>query len=73
MNPYSHYLLASKIAPFIKPVCLEAYYLGSIIPDVRYLAGMRRDQTHISQAQIREYLISYPNLDFFFAAIKSTA
>jgi len=65
MNPYSHYLLASKIAPFIKPVCLEAYYLGSIISDVRYLAGMRRDQTHISQAQIREYLISYPNLDSF--------
>jgi len=65
MNPYSHYLLASKAAPFIKPDRLDEYYLGSIIPDVRYLAGMRRDQTHISQAQIREYRTAYPNLDSF--------
>ena len=65
MNPYSHYLLASKIAPFIKPDRLEAYYLGAIIPDVRHLAGMRRDQTHISQAQIQKYLAAYPNLESF--------
>lgn len=65
MNPYSHYLLASKAASFIHPDRPGDYYLGSIIPDVRYLAGMRRDQTHISQARIRAYRSAYPNLDSF--------
>jgi hypothetical protein len=65
MNPYSHYLLASKAAPFIQPARLDEYYLGSIIPDIRYLAGMRREQTHLSRAKIREYRVTYPHLDSF--------
>jgi hypothetical protein len=65
MNPYSHYLLASKVAPFLQPDRLEEYYLGSIIPDIRYLAGMRRDQTHLGRAQIQQYRSAYPHLDSF--------
>jgi hypothetical protein len=65
MNPYSHYLLASKAAPFIQPDHPAEYYLGSIIPDVRYLAGMRRDQTHLSREQIQSYRSTYPRLASF--------
>jgi hypothetical protein len=65
MNPYSHYLLASRAAPFIRPAQPAEYYLGSIIPDVRYLAGMRREQTHISRERIEEYRSTYPHLSSF--------
>ena len=65
MNPYSHYLLASKAAPLIQPDHLSEYYLGSIIPDIRYLAGIRREQTHLSRARIQEYRSVYPHLASF--------
>jgi len=65
MNPYSHYWLASKIAPSANPDRLEEYYLGAIIPDIRYLAGIPRDQTHISRTQIQKYRTAYPHLESF--------
>ena len=64
MNPYSHYLLASKAAPLIQPDHPAEYYLGSIIPDIRYLAGIRREQTHLSRARIQEYRSAYPHLAY---------
>jgi hypothetical protein len=65
MNPFSHYLLAERLEATLQPVEPGAYYLGAIIPDIRYLAGIPRQQTHLSQAQIRAYRQRYPDLSAF--------
>lgn len=65
MGPYSHYLIALKLEPFVKPDHVGEYYLGAIIPDVRHLAGLHRNQTHLSREKIQETLSDYPSLKSF--------
>jgi hypothetical protein len=65
MGPYSHYVLAAKLAPVLQPRDPEAYAWGSIIPDIRYLAGMRRDHTHLSRAHLINLTARYPHLKSF--------
>ncbi len=65
MGPYSHYVLAAKLAPVLQPHDHEAYTWGSIIPDIRYLAGMRRDHTHLNQMRLRALASRYPHLASF--------
>lgn len=62
MNIYSHLVIASFLEQSLLPDNPEDYYLGSVVPDFRYLAGMRRSQTHISVEQISAYLDRYPHL-----------
>lgn len=44
---------------------MAQYYWGAIFPDIRYLAGMRRDQTHVSIEEIQTWQTNYPQLGSF--------
>ena len=65
MGPYSHYFLAAKLAPILKPGDPAAYHWGAIVPDIRYLAKIRRADTHLEQDRIREMAARYPHLSSF--------
>lgn len=65
MNPYSHIVVASKLEPFVKPENLKEYYWGTIAPDIRYLAAMQRQQTHLPSRKIVEFISQYPHLKSF--------
>ncbi len=62
MGPYSHHVLATKLEPFIHPEDRNAYYWGAVAPDIRYLANMRRDTTHLRVERIKELMVCYPDL-----------
>jgi hypothetical protein len=64
---YTHLILAGELEHYLQPDDPAAYYLGSIIPDVRYLNGIPRQQTHLSPKQIHEYQKRYPHLKSFLA------
>lgn len=69
MQLYSHLVLAA----LLKPSTIEdesAYFLGSIIPDIRYYNGLKREQTHLSSSQIDAYLQQYPTLDAFICGYR---
>ena len=65
MNPYSHIVIVSKVERQVAPANLQEYYWGAIAPDIRYLAGIQRDQTHISHQEIAELVAQYPHLNSF--------
>ncbi|HEX2997371.1 MAG TPA: hypothetical protein VHP14_21290 [Anaerolineales bacterium] len=65
MNPYSHVVIASKLESLIKPENPAEYYWGAIAPDVRYIAGVPRGQTHLPAQKIVEFIPRYPNLRSF--------
>ncbi len=65
MNPYSHIVVASKLVPVVKPENLKEYYWGAIAPDIRYLAAVQREQTHIPPQKVVEFISRYPNLKPF--------
>jgi hypothetical protein len=65
LNPYSHLVIASQIAPNLELTNLQDYYWGAIAPDVRYAAGMRREQTHIPVERIQGLMQQYPHLRSF--------
>jgi hypothetical protein len=62
---YTHIVLAHALEPRLRPPDLPAYYLGAIIPDVRYLAGARRQHTHLTAVQLLDYKQRYPHLESF--------
>jgi hypothetical protein len=64
---YTHLVLAGELESYLQPDDPAAYYLGSIIPDVRYLDGIPRQQTHLSPKQILAYQQRYPHLKSFLA------
>lgn len=65
MNPYSHLVIAAELEKDIRPGQADEYYWGAIVPDIRYIADMRRDQTHLSSERILQYINKYPELDSF--------
>ncbi|HSV85064.1 MAG TPA: hypothetical protein VLH85_00720 [Levilinea sp.] len=65
MHIYTHLVLAHALLPHLKPSDSPAYYLGAIIPDIRYLAGARRAQTHLTAIQLLAYRQRYPHLESF--------
>lgn len=65
MHIYTHLVLAHALLPHLKPPDEPAYYLGAIIPDIRYLAGARRRQTHLTAIQLLAYRQRYPHLESF--------
>jgi hypothetical protein len=67
MNTYTHYYLASLVEPIVQPRLPGDYYLGAIIPDVRYAAHVPRQQTHVSQARLRELRTRHPDLKSFLS------
>jgi hypothetical protein len=65
MNVYSHLVIATFLEQTLAPSNPDEYLLGSAAPDFRYLAGMRRSQTHLSIEQINAYHARYPELASF--------
>ncbi len=65
MNPYSHLVLASRLQAEIRPANPADYYWGTVAPDLRYTAGLRRTQTHLPPEKILEFRASYPELKSF--------
>ena len=65
MNPYSHIVVASKLESLVNPENAQEYYWGAIAPDVRYLAAMQRQQTHLPSQQIIALFPQYPSLKSF--------
>jgi hypothetical protein len=67
MGPYSHYFLAAKLEPSIRPENRKEYYWGAVAPDIRYLANVRRAQTHLEQDYVRKLISCYPHLQSFLS------
>lgn len=65
MNPYSHIVVASKLETLVNPVDVQEYYWGTIVPDIRYLAAIPRQQTHIPLEKIIGFISQYPHLKSF--------
>jgi len=65
MNPYSHLVVASKLDFLVQPGDPAEYYWGAVVPDIRYLAAMRRQQTHLPTQAIVALLDRYPHLGPF--------
>jgi hypothetical protein len=65
MHPYSHLVIAAELEKDIRPRQANEYYWGAVVADIRYIAGMQRNQTHLSTGSILEYMNKYPELDSF--------
>ncbi len=65
MNLYTHLLLASRLESHLQPADPPDYLWGAVCADIRYLAGLPRDRTHLSPAQIDVYQCAYPELESF--------
>ena len=65
MNPYSHLIAANTLEAYLHPQNLEEYYLGAVIPDVRYYSNLPREQTHIEPEEIVGFAARYPELKSF--------
>jgi hypothetical protein len=65
MNPYSHLYIAAQLEKDLQPTNLAEYYWGAIAPDVRYVARVHREQTHLPPEQIAAFFEKYPHLESF--------
>ena len=65
MGPYSHYVLASRLATSFEVANRSAYTWGAVSPDIRYLAQMPREQTHLAKERLVELMTCYPHLRSF--------
>jgi hypothetical protein len=65
MQPFSHLVLASNLEARLAPASLPDYYWGAVAPDIRYIAGMRRSQTHLPARTLLDLIPTYPHLQSF--------
>ncbi len=65
MYIYTHLVVASQVEPVLKPPDRQAYYLGAVVPDFRYMAGLPRSRTHLPLAEIAAWFARYPDLHSF--------
>jgi len=65
MHLYSHLVIAHALIPRLRPGDLDEYRWGAVVPDIRYLAGMRRRQTHPAIPAVRAWLEQAPALRDF--------
>ena len=65
MNLYSHLVVACDLEEALHPVPLGDFYLGAIVPDIRYYCEVPRRQTHLPLEQIAAYATAYPHLQAF--------
>lgn len=65
MNLYTHFVLATRLAHLFRPQNQADYAWGSIAPDIRYLAGLPRSQTHLTKEMILANCERYPHLHPF--------
>jgi len=65
MNLYAHAVLANHLLPLVKPADPAEYLWGTVIPDIRYLTGMRRNVTHLPDEEIMGWFVRYPDRESF--------
>ena len=65
MHPYSHIVIAAKLETLVKPETIQEYYWGAVAPDMRYVAALERQKTHIPPERIVEFISQYPDLKSF--------
>jgi len=65
MGPYTHFILAARLASPLQPDQPGEYYWGSVVPDIRYLAGLPREVTHVSPEMLDTWSHRYPHLRSF--------
>jgi len=65
MNPYSHIVIAARLEQKIDPEKPREYYWGTVAPDIRYLAAIQRQRTHVSSQRISELIKQYPQQKSF--------
>ncbi len=65
MNLFTHAVLAKHLQPLVNPKNPAEYLWGSVIPDIRYLARMRRKTTHLRDDEIVAWFSRYPALESF--------
>lgn len=67
MFTYTHFILASRLATYIKPTSMEDYFLGAMVPDIRYLSKIPREQTHLPLDVLIQQFAAYPEQHSFLA------
>jgi hypothetical protein len=65
VNPYTHLTIAKKLEPQLQPEKPQDYYLGAVLPDIRYYSKILREQTHISIDRVGELATHHPQLQSF--------
>ncbi len=65
MNLYTHAVLANHLLPLVRPADSAAYLWGAVAPDIRYLAGMPRAQTHLPLEKIDTWREQFPGCASF--------
>ncbi|HEY9076012.1 MAG TPA: zinc dependent phospholipase C family protein [Anaerolineaceae bacterium] len=65
MNTLTHHVIASRLISQIHPTNPAEYLWGSIYPDIRYPAKLRRETTHLPLEQLQEWISRYPDQSSF--------
>jgi hypothetical protein len=60
MNLYTHAVLAQALQSTLVPADPAEYLWGAVAPDIRYLAGLRREVTHLPDEIILQWAARYP-------------
>ncbi|MEM7030330.1 MAG: hypothetical protein AAF629_12240 [Chloroflexota bacterium] len=65
MFSYTHLVVANRLLSRFSVENEAEYYLGALIPDIRYLSDVPRDQTHFRAKDLLPYFERYPELQSF--------
>lgn len=65
MNTLTHYVVASRLILRIHPPNPAEYLWGSIYPDIRYPAKLRREMTHLPLEHLQEWISRNPGQSSF--------
>jgi len=65
MNLYTHAVLANHLLTRVDPVDPAEYLWGAVAPDIRYLAGMSRQTTHLPDEEIVAWFTRYSGCKSF--------
>lgn len=63
MNLYAHAILANELLPLARPANAAEFIWGSVALDIRYLAAMRWETTHLPNKEIASLLSRYPGCE----------
>lgn len=65
MNQYSHAVLAQSLLPILAPARPPEYLWGAVAPDIRYLAGLPRQATHLPDEVLASWMDKFPGWESF--------
>jgi hypothetical protein len=65
MISYSHLVVANYLEPYLCLDNKQDYYLGVIVPDIRYYCEISREETHLTVEVIASFFKQHPHLKSF--------